>query len=88
MSLVEHFFKVLSLFLEPGIRIQIRIKVKGRIRIRIKEISRIRIRIKVYADPTTLHWGLSILLTCRRGWLADLFTHLLATHADYNLPYI
>ncbi len=34
MSLYEHFFKVLSLYLEA--RIQIRIKVKGRIRTRIQ----------------------------------------------------
>ncbi len=34
MSLYEHFFKVLSLYLEA--RIQIRIEMKGRIRIRIK----------------------------------------------------
>jgi hypothetical protein len=50
-SLFEHFFKVLSLYLEARILIRIRIKVKGRIRIRIrihiKVTSRIRIRIKV-----------------------------------------
>jgi hypothetical protein len=55
MSLFEHFFKVLSLFIEARIRIKVkgrlrirtRIKVKSRIRIRIKEISRVGIRIKV-----------------------------------------
>ncbi len=49
ISLFELFFKVLSLYLEARIRIQIRIKVKGRIRIRIriKVTSRIRICIKV-----------------------------------------
>ncbi len=50
MSLFEHFFKVLSLYLESRIRIWIRIKVIGgrfRIRIRIKVTSRFRIRIKV-----------------------------------------
>ncbi len=47
MNLFEHFFKVLSLYLE--VRIRIRTEVKGRIRIRIhtKGTSRIRIRIKV-----------------------------------------
>jgi hypothetical protein len=34
MSLFEHFFKVLSLYLEA--RIRIRIKEKGRIRVRIR----------------------------------------------------
>jgi hypothetical protein len=49
MSLFEHFFKVLSLYLEAGIRIRIRIKEKGRIRNRIciKVTSRIRIRIRI-----------------------------------------
>ncbi len=49
MSLFEHFFKVLSLYMEARIRNRIPIKVKGRIRIRIriKVTSRIRIRIKV-----------------------------------------
>jgi hypothetical protein len=42
MSLFEHFFKVLSLFLEA--RIRIRIEVKGGIRIRIKVKNRIRIK--------------------------------------------
>ncbi len=46
MSLFEHFFKVLSLYLEATIRIRIRIRmnVKGRIRIRIriKVTSRIK----------------------------------------------
>ncbi len=68
MSLVEHYFKVSSLYLAPGIRIQIRIKVrgririqilikvKGRIRIRIQGTSRIRIRIKVMAIHNTA-WG-------------------------------
>jgi hypothetical protein len=45
MSLFEHLFKVLSLYLEA--RIRIRIKVKSRIRIRMKVKGRIRIRIKV-----------------------------------------
>jgi hypothetical protein len=44
-SLFEHFFKVLSLYMEA--RIRIRIKMKGRIRIRIKVTSRIRICINV-----------------------------------------
>ncbi len=49
MSLFEHFFKGLSLYLEAKIRIWIRFKVKGRIRIRIriKITSKIRIRITV-----------------------------------------
>jgi hypothetical protein len=46
MSLLDHFFKVLSLYLEARIRIRIRIKVKSRvrIRIRIKVTNRILIR--------------------------------------------
>jgi hypothetical protein len=44
MSLFEHFFKVLSLYLEA--RIRIRIIFKGRIQIRIKVTIRIRIRIR------------------------------------------
>jgi hypothetical protein len=47
MSLFVSFFKVLSLYLEARIRIQICIKVEGRIRIRIKVRGRIRISIKV-----------------------------------------
>ena len=43
MSIFEHFFKVLSLYLQD--RIQIRIKVKCRIRIRFKVKRWIRIRI-------------------------------------------
>jgi hypothetical protein len=42
MSQFEPIFKVLSLYLEAGIRI--RIKMTSRIRIRIKVTSRIRIR--------------------------------------------
>ncbi len=38
MSLFEHFFKNLSLYLEARIRIQIHIRVKSRIRIRITYI--------------------------------------------------
>ncbi len=45
MSLFEHFFKVLSLYLEA--RIRICIKLKRRIRIRIKVTSRIWIRIHI-----------------------------------------
>ncbi len=47
MSLFEHFFQVLSLYLKARTRIQIRIKVNGRTRIRVKLSSRIRIRITV-----------------------------------------
>ncbi len=47
MSLFEHFFKVLILYLEARIRIRIRNKVKGRIQIRIKVTSRIRVRIRI-----------------------------------------
>jgi hypothetical protein len=49
LSLFEHFFKVLSRYLEARIRIRICMKVKGRIRIwiRMKVTNRIRIRIKV-----------------------------------------
>ncbi len=49
MSLIEHFIKVSSLYLEARSRIRNRIKVKGRIRIliRIKGTCRIRIRIQV-----------------------------------------
>jgi hypothetical protein len=43
MSLFEHFFKVLSLYLEAKIRV--RIKVKARFWIHIKVISRIRIEV-------------------------------------------
>ncbi len=45
----EHFFEVLSLYLEARMRIENRIRnnVKGRTRMRIKVISKIRIRIKV-----------------------------------------
>jgi hypothetical protein len=39
----EHFFKVLSLYLEA--RIRIRIKVKGRIRIKVTSWIRIRINV-------------------------------------------
>jgi hypothetical protein len=49
MSLFEHFFKVLSLYLKARIRIRNCIKVKSRIRIRIKVTSRIRIRIRIKA---------------------------------------
>jgi hypothetical protein len=43
ISLFEHFFKVLSLYLEARILIRIRIKVKGRILIRIRnKMMRIR----------------------------------------------
>jgi hypothetical protein len=45
MSQFEHFFKVLSLYLEA--RIRIGIKVTSRSWIRTKKTSRIRIRIKV-----------------------------------------
>ncbi len=45
MSLFEHFFKVLSLYLEGRIRIRISTKWNGRIRISIKANGRIRIRI-------------------------------------------
>jgi hypothetical protein len=45
MSLFEHFFKVLSLYLEARIRIRIHIKVTSNIRIRIKvTINVMRIR--------------------------------------------
>jgi hypothetical protein len=54
MSLSEHFFKVLSLYLAA--RIQIRIKVKGRIRIRIKVTSRIRILIRIRIKATSRIW--------------------------------
>ncbi len=47
MNLFNHFFKVMSLYLEARIQTRIRRKVKGRIRIRIKVTSRIRILIKV-----------------------------------------
>jgi hypothetical protein len=49
MSLFEHFYKVLILYLVARIRIRIRIKVTSRIwiRIHIKVTSRMRIRIKV-----------------------------------------
>ncbi len=47
MRLFEHFFKVLSLYLETGIRIRIKEKSRIRIRIRIKVTSSIRISIKV-----------------------------------------
>jgi hypothetical protein len=46
-TVVEHFLKVWSLYLEPGIRIQIRIKVKGRIRIQIRIEVKGRIRIRI-----------------------------------------
>jgi hypothetical protein len=46
-ALFEHFFKVLILYLEAGIRIRIRNKVKGRIQIRIKVTSRTRVRIRI-----------------------------------------
>ncbi len=45
VSLFEHFFKILGLYLEAKIRI--RIKVKGRIRIRIKEKGSIQIRVLI-----------------------------------------
>ncbi len=48
ISLFEHFFKVLSLYLEAKIQIRFRIKMKGRIWIRIKVTSRIRIRIRLH----------------------------------------
>jgi hypothetical protein len=48
MSLVELFFKVLSFYLAPGIRIQIRIKVKGRIRIQIRINVKGRIRSQLH----------------------------------------
>jgi hypothetical protein len=47
ISLFQHFFQVLSLYLEARNRIRIHFKVKGIVRIRIKVTSRIRIRIKV-----------------------------------------
>jgi hypothetical protein len=47
MSLFEHFFKVLSLYLEARIWISIKFKGRIRIRIRIKVTNRTRIRIKV-----------------------------------------
>ncbi len=47
MSLFEHFFKVLSLYLEASIRIRIKVTSKNWIRIRIKVKYRIRISIKV-----------------------------------------
>jgi hypothetical protein len=46
---VEHFFKVLNIYLEARIRIRILVKGKIRIRVRIKVTSRIR-----DADPQ--HW--------------------------------
>jgi hypothetical protein len=46
VSLFEHFFKVLSLYLEARIRIRIKVKGKVRIRSRIEVKGRIRIRIK------------------------------------------
>jgi hypothetical protein len=48
MGFLEHFFKVLSLYLEARIRIRIRICiiVRGMIRIRIKMKNKIRIRIR------------------------------------------
>jgi hypothetical protein len=57
MSLFEHFFEVLSLYLEAGIRIWIKVKgrIRIRIRIRIEVKSRIRIRISGSAShcPST-----------------------------------
>ncbi len=47
MNLLEHFFKVLSFYLEARIRIPNCIKVKGRVGIRIKATRRIRIRIRI-----------------------------------------
>ncbi len=51
MSLFEHFFKVLSLYLEARIRIQIKVKGRIRILIRIKVTSRIRICIRINMMP-------------------------------------
>ncbi len=57
MSLFEHFFKVLSLYLEARILIRTRIKVRGRIwiRIRIKGTSRIRISNKMIRIRNTVN---------------------------------
>ncbi len=71
MSLFEHFFKILSLYLEARIRIRSRIKVTRRIRnliqiliqIRIKLTSRIWIRIKVMRIRNTAAMGMYRLLT-------------------------
>jgi hypothetical protein len=99
MSLVEPFFKVLSLYFAPGIRIQIRIKVKdriwiqirikvkGRIRIRIKGTSRIRIHMKVSADPQHCT-GVCPYCSHDTGVVRESFNNLLLTHADYYLPYL
>jgi hypothetical protein len=51
MSLFEHLFKVLSLYLEDRIQIRIRIKVKGRIRIRI----RIKLTSRIQGDAGPQH---------------------------------
>ena len=50
MSLFEHFFKLLSPYLEARIRIRIKGNSYLRSRIRIKMISWIRIRIKVITE--------------------------------------
>jgi hypothetical protein len=56
MSLCEHFFKVLSLYLEARIRIRNRIKMKDTIQIRIKVTSRTRIHMKVMRIRNTGIW--------------------------------
>jgi hypothetical protein len=61
MSLFEHFFKVLRLYLEARIRIRIRTEVKGRIRIRIKVKNRIRIKM-MRVRNTGLHESAFILV--------------------------
>jgi hypothetical protein len=67
ICLFEHFFKVLSLYLEARIRIRIRIKVKGRIRIRIciriKVTSRTRIRIKVIRNTAMFNNRFGVFFT-------------------------
>jgi hypothetical protein len=89
MSLSEHFFKVLSLYLEPRILIRIRIKVQGKIRIRIhiKVTSRIRIRIKAMRIRNTdsdkiqqigsLYLDPEPLLKCMPIWYRTLYAYYL-----------
>jgi hypothetical protein len=55
MSLSEHFFKVLTLYLAARIRIRIKVtsRIRILIRIRIKVTSRIRIRIRIPIKVTS-----------------------------------
>jgi hypothetical protein len=55
ISLFEHFFKVLSFYLEARIRVRVSIKVTGMIRTRIKVTSRIWMRIRI--TTLTYHVG-------------------------------